>query len=139
VVSCTMADGETIDIAMASMITDYMERGFLENIVDMFIHDSGLYQLIGELIQDERVRVRVGITALMEDLKVKDGRNIARALPGLLPLLIHDNPVARGDAANLIGIIGDERALPLLEKLLTDENPNVRIIAEEAIEEIRRR
>jgi HEAT repeat protein len=134
-----MADDETIDMTTVSMIADYMEKGFLENIIDMFIHDGSLYELIGELIQDERVRVRVGITALMEDLKVKDGGNIPRALSNLLPLLAHSDPVVRGDASNLTGIIGDERALPSLEKLRADENRNVRIIAEEAIEEIRYR
>ncbi len=134
-----MADSNPIDMTMASMIADYMERGFLENIIDMFIHDSGLYELIGELILDERVRVRIGVTALMEELRVKDSGNISRALPNLLPLVDHGDPVVRGDSSNLIGIIGDERALPSLEKLLADENKNVRIITGEAIEEIRRR
>ena len=115
-----------------------MENGFLENIIDMFRHDRALYPLIGSLIQDERVRVRVGITALMEELKKLDAENISRAvLPGLLPLLTHTEPVVRGDAANLLGIIGDRNALPALEKLLADENENVRLIATEAIEEIR--
>jgi len=41
------------------MIADHMENGFLENIIDMFRHDTTLYSLVGELIQDERVRVRL--------------------------------------------------------------------------------
>ncbi len=138
-VLCRMAEDETTHMTMSSMIADYMEKGFLENIIDMFIHDSSLYSLVGELIRDERVRVRVGITALMEDLKVKDDANISLALSNLLPLVSHSDPVVRGDASNLLGIIGDERALPSLEKLLTDENPNVRMIAGEAIDEIKYR
>ena len=113
-----------------------METGFLENIIDMFRHDSTLYPLIGSLIQDERVRVRVGITALMEELKKLDADNISAALPDLLPLLSHTEPFVRGDAANLLGIIGDNRALPSLERLLEDENADVRLITHEAIEEI---
>lgn len=123
---------------LRQMIADHMENGFLENIIDMFRHDSSLYSLVPGLILDERVRVRVGVTALMEELKRLDPGNVVLALGGLLPLLGHEDPVARGDAANLAGIIGDREALPYLERLLSDQNGNVRIIAKEAIEEIRK-
>ncbi|MEJ2696928.1 MAG: HEAT repeat domain-containing protein [Candidatus Sulfobium sp.] len=121
---------------LRSLIADHMEAGFLENIIDMFRHDSNLYGLVGELIQDERVRVRVGVTAMMEELKVRDGNNIFRAVAPLVPLLEHKEDSVRGDAANLLGIAGSEGVIPFLEKALTDENLNVRMIAEEAIEEI---
>ena len=134
-----MSGPEGSDPGTGTMIADYMEKGFLENIIDMFRHDSSLYQLIGELIQDERVRVRIGVTALMEELKRLDGHNVPSALSGLLPLVCHDNPVVRGDASNLLGIIGDASALPSLEKALSDENASVRLIAGEAVDEIRNR
>ena len=123
---------------LVQLIADHMENGFLENIIDMFRHDSSLYQLTGSLIQDERVRVRIGITALMEELKKLDAENISSAVPSLLPLLDHAEPFVRGDSANLIGIIGDRNTLSSLEKLLADENENVRLIAKEAIEEIKK-
>jgi HEAT repeat protein len=131
-----MVNGRMTGGDMSSMIADYMEKGFLDNIIDMFRHDSALYALIGDLIQDERVRVRIGVTALVEELRVKDGRNVSQALPGLLPLVDHNDPVVRGDVSNLIGIIGDKKAVPFLEKLLADEDLNVRLISREAIEEI---
>jgi HEAT repeat protein len=127
------------DPALGAMIADYMENGFLDNIIDMFRHDSGLYRLVGELIQDERVRVRIGITAMMEELRSLDGPRYLDAVPVLLPLLDHDNPVVRGDATNILGIIGDGAVLPALRRALEDEDPNVRLIAREAIEEIRQR
>ena len=114
-----------------------MENGFLENIIDMFRHDRGLYPLIGSLILDERVRVRVGITAMVEELRKIDPANIKAAVPGLLPLTAYSEAFVRGDAANLLGIIGDRRAVPELERLLEDENESVRLIAGEALEEIR--
>jgi HEAT repeat protein len=119
------------------LIADHMEAGFLENIIDMFRHDSSLYSLVGELIQDERVRVRMGVTAMMEELKVRDRSNISRAVASLLPLLDNEEDFVRGDAVNLLGIAGGESTLPFLEKALTDKNTNVRLIAREAIEEIR--
>ncbi len=132
-----MPDGRMTGNDVSAMIADYMERGFLDNIIDMFKHDSALYALIGTLIQDERVRVRIGITALMEEMKVKDGGNILLALPPLLPLVDHSDPIVRGDAANLIGIIGEKEALPFIERLLADEDPHVRLITREAIAEIK--
>jgi len=113
-----------------------MEAGFLENIIDMFRHDSLLYSFVGELIRDERVRVRIGATALMEELKKLDGEHISLALPNLLPMADDADPVVRGDVSNLLGIIGSRETLPQLEKLALDENPAVRLIAREAIEEI---
>lgn len=127
------------DQPLIKLIADHMENGFLENIIDMFRHDSNLYSLIGSLIQDERVRVRMGITALMEELRKLDAGHIAGAVPGLLPLLTHAESFLRGDAANLLGIIGDKDVIPCLEKLLMDENPDMRLIAKEAIEDILKR
>lgn len=124
---------------ISKMIADYMEKGFLENIIDMFRHDCKLYGLVGELIQDERVRVRIGVTALMEELSRLDANSVRSAVLNLLPLLDHENPVVRGDVSNILGIIADEAVLPFLEKRLTDSNPDVRLIMREAIEEIKRR
>ncbi len=124
------------DAGLGPMIADYMENGFLENIIDMFLHDRSLYGLLGELIQDERVRVRIGVTAMVEELRTLDNRNLSACLPALLPLLDHERPVVRGDVTNILGLIGDRGLLPALEKMLGDEDPNVRIIAEEAIAEI---
>ncbi|MEW6109077.1 MAG: HEAT repeat domain-containing protein [Nitrospirota bacterium] len=131
-----MINANRIDPDLKSMIADYMERGFLENIIDMYRHDSGLYALIGELIQDERMRVRIGVTALMEEMKKTGDNNISKAVPNLLPLLEDKDHVIRGDAVNLLGIIGDKRAVSFLEKALDDENPDVRLLAKEAMEEI---
>lgn len=123
---------------LIAMIADHMEAGFLDNIVDMYKHDSSLYLLLGDLIQDKRVRVRIGITALVEELKFSDFKNISKAVPNLVPLLDNDASVVRGDAVNLLGIIGDLRTISHLEKALSDENPDVRLIAKEAIEEMKR-
>ncbi len=133
-----MKKNRDINSDITSMIADYMEKGFLENIIDMFRHDGKLYSLIGDLIQDKRVRVRIGITAMLEQLGTLDRPNIAKAVPNILPLVSHENPVVRGDASNLLGIIGDSKAVPFLEKALSDENPDVRLIAREAIDDIKK-
>lgn len=125
---------------LKKMIADYMENGFLENIIDMFKHDNSLYSLVGELMTDERVRVRLGMSALVETLKKEDPENIYSALPNILPLLRHNEPVIRGDAAYLLGIIGHKESISLLEKTAGDDtNADVRLIAKEAVEDIKNR
>ncbi len=123
---------------MTSMIADYMEKGFLENIIDMFKHDRTLYPLIGNLMTDERMRVRLGVTALVETLAKEDTGNIPGSIDSIAELLKESNPNTRGDAAYLLGIIGHSAAIPLLEDVLLDDNVHVREIARESIEEIRK-
>lgn len=122
-----------------SMIADHMDKGFLENIIDMFKYDVTLYSILPSLIKDERIAVRLGTTALMESLAEQDSKNIQKAIPVLLPSLSDDDPNVRGDTANILGIIALQDISDDLNPLLADENPNVRIIVEEAIEDIRKR
>jgi len=121
---------------MKAMIADYMERGFLDNIIDMFKNDRRLYPLIGDLMTDERMRVRLGISALIETLAKEDPGNIAASIPSSAALLHHQNPTFRGDAAYLLGITGRHDAIPFLTGALHDEHEEVKEIAKEAIEEI---
>ncbi len=126
---------ETDDLQI--MIADYMEGGFLDNIIDMFKHDTSLYEYVGKLLTDERMLVRIGIIALIETIKKEDLLNVKKAIPSLIPLLKNENPTVRGDAAYVLGIIGDREILPLLEKLQEDQDLNVKTIAREAIDEMK--
>jgi len=121
---------------LKTMLADYMENGLLDNIIDMFKHDQSLYAYIGGLITDERIRVRIGATALMESLRREDPENVAKAIPHLLPLLKAEPPVIRGDAAYLLGVIGNRDVVPFLNEIISDADTNVRMIAEEAIKDI---
>jgi len=121
---------------LKKLIADHMEDGYLENIIDMFKHDVSLYDYIGKLMRDERLRVRIGTSALIETLSVEDPENVSKAIPSLLPLLKDQDPVRRGDAAHILGMIGNKDAIPFLEKIENDEDENVRTIVKEAIEEI---
>ena len=127
---------ETFD--MRQMIADYMENGCLDNIVDMFKHDESLYAYTGDLLKDERMRVRIGVIALMETLKKEAPGKVKKALPPILPLLKEQNPVVMGDAAYVLGIIGDKEAVPFLKEIANAEDANVRLIVKEALDDIRR-
>ncbi len=132
-----MDQSKAEDFDLKKMIADYMEGGMLDNIADMYKHDQALYAYIGDFMRDERMRVRIGVTALIEILKKEDPEHIHKAIPSVLPLLKDQNPVVRGDAANLLGIIGERESLPFLEEMLSDEDQNVRTIVKESIDEIK--
>jgi hypothetical protein len=90
---------------LKKLIADYIENGFLENIIDMFKHDESLYYLIGDLVKDERLNVRIGVSALIETL----------AIPSIISLLKDQNPTIRSDTAYLLGIIRNKDAIPISE------------------------
>ena len=73
-------------------------------------------------------------TGLEGDQAALDG-----LVPGLLPILGTEDPVLRGDTADLLGRIGHRAATDGLRALLDDPNPDVAEIASEALEEIETR
>jgi hypothetical protein len=119
---------------MLKMLTDYMEGGFLDNIISLFRQDETLYPMIGDMLGDERGRVRIGTIALVETLMSEKPDTVAAAVPGVARHLKNKNPVIRGDAAYLLGIIRNRDALPFLREALGDETEAVREVAQESIE-----
>ncbi|RJQ43065.1 MAG: HEAT repeat domain-containing protein [Nitrospiraceae bacterium] len=120
---------------MNKFISDYMENGFLDNIIDLFKQDKSLFPVIGDMLKDERSRVRLGAVALVETLMKDDFHTVVKAIPSIADALKNENPTIRGDAAYLLGIIGHRDALPFLLKS-DDENELVREAVAEAVEAI---
>jgi len=124
---------------LRAMVLDFMEKGFLENIIDMLRHDDSLYPIVIDMIRDDRMRVRLGATALVEEMVHNNPSPpdpIIQLIPSIGKLLQDKSPTVRGDAANLLDIIGHKDALPFLLKALDDENASVREIVEEAVRNI---
>jgi hypothetical protein len=118
-----MTTEHTFDLL--KVIGDFLELGHVENIVAMFKQDQGLYDLTGDLLRDERFAVRLGAAVLFEELAVIRPDEIQRAIPALLPLLKEANPIFRGEAATILGIIGGEEAIKNLMQLQNDDDPQV--------------
>lgn len=121
------------DNEMRSLLIEYMEKGFLENIVAMFKQDSSLYRFISDMLGDEHLRVRLGATALVEELVGEHGAELKAAVPGIVGLLKHENPTIRGDAASVLGILRDPASRDALRACLHDSHPGVREIAQDAL------
>jgi len=127
----------TADDELRVIIPEHMERGFLENIIDMFRHYDNLYPLIVDMIKDERVRVRLGTTALVEELIKDTPGPLIGLIPSIGELLGDPSSNIRGDAANLLGIIKHKDALPYLLPAENDADDDVRYIVREAISDIK--
>ena len=126
------------DDELRTMLIDYMSKGFLENIIALIKQEPAMARFIPDLAGDDAIMVRLGATALVEEL-VKGHRQILeRAVAGLVKLLDNGNPTIRGDAANILGIIGGRTALEALRNLRADEHPTVRAIVQDILQEIER-
>lgn len=124
------------DDELRTMLTEYMGRGFLENIIALMKQEPPTVRFIPDLIGDENIMVRLGATALVEELAGEHRQLLGKAVPGLVKLLGHESPTIRGDAANALGIIGDRSSLEALRNLRTDEHPTVRAIVQDILQEI---
>lgn len=123
----------------SALLAGDLENGEIEKVVGLFQYNATLYQTLGKMLKEGSMFVRLGINMLLEDLMEIKPEEVQNALPYLLPLLDDENPTIRGDAADIIGTIGDTRHLELLKPLLTDEHSQVVEIVEEAIDSIKER
>jgi HEAT repeat protein len=124
------------DNEMKAMLIDYMGRGFLDNIIALFRQDPSVYRFLADMLGNDSIRVRLGATALVEELVREHRRELQSALPGVVALLRHENPTIRGDAASVLGIIRDEASAGALQECLQDSHPGVREAARDALAEI---
>jgi len=118
---------------LVKVIADFLEMGHVENIVAMFKQDPSCYALTGLLIQDERFMVRIGVAVLTEEMTALRPDEVELAIPSLVPLLTNLTPYVRGEAANLLGIIGTEKALAAIALLRNDPDPQVQEIVSDVL------
>jgi len=121
------------NIDLIKVICDFLELGHVENIVAMFKQDKNLYGMTGDILRDERYVVKLGTAVLFEELATIRPADISLAVPSLLPLLQEGNPILRGEAATILGIIGSSEAMPHLEKLANDPDTQVREIIQDIL------
>lgn len=125
-----------LDHEMKAMLIEYMGNGFLENIIALFKQDRSLYRFVADMLGDDNLRVRLGATALVEELVAEHREELKEAVPGIIELLRHENPTMRGDAASVLGIIKDPAAINALRVCLHDDHPGVREVARDSLSEI---
>ncbi|MFZ5775171.1 MAG: HEAT repeat domain-containing protein [Thermodesulfobacteriota bacterium] len=130
-----MAAAESERQQLIQVIGDFLEMGHVENIMAMFKQDPDHYHLVGELLRDERFMVRMGVAVLFEELKAIRPEEISLAIPALVPLLAEETPWVRGEAVNILGIIGSEEAMALIRPLAEDPEPQIREMVADLVAE----
>jgi HEAT repeat protein len=126
------------DNEMRAMLIEYMGKGFLDNIIAMFREDRTLYRFVADMLGDEQMRVRLGATALVEELVGEHREELNDAVPGLIALLKHENPTVRGDVLSVLGTISAPAAKAAIEARIADVHPGVREAAQEALDALGR-
>ena len=126
---------EVSDSELQKVIADFLEMGHADNIFEMFKQDHRYYSWVGDLLDDDRFAVRLGVAVLFEELKKHCKDDVYLAVPSLCKVLKTALPHVRGEAVNILGIIGSEEALDCVREALQDESPQVREVAIDVLEE----
>lgn len=117
------------------VIADFLDMGHVENIVAMFRHEPRYYAWTGDILRDERFNVRLGVSVLFEELRETHADHVELAIPSLVKLLDEKEPLLRGEAVSILGIIGGETALAHVRQQQDDPSPRVREIVELVLQE----
>ncbi|MCX7724864.1 MAG: HEAT repeat domain-containing protein [Thermodesulfovibrio sp.] len=126
-------DGE----AFEKLLFDYLDRGYLENIITFFKHEPEKLNLIPKMLTDERVRLRLGAFAILEELKQTNAEALKGLVPSLIELLNSSDKKIRADACYALEIIGDSSAKAALYKALSyEEDPLLKEFMQEAIKNL---
>ncbi|WP_419175720.1 HEAT repeat domain-containing protein [Desulfosediminicola sp.] len=126
---------EVDDAELKKVMADFLELGHVENIIAMYRHDPRYYDWTGEILDDERFAVRVGVSVLFEELTRLEPEQTQRAVPSLAVLLQSESANIRGEAIGVLGIIGGEKAISQIRAMENDPSPQVREMVDLVLEE----
>ncbi|WP_457577601.1 HEAT repeat domain-containing protein [Desulfomarina sp.] len=123
------------DKELKKVIADFLDQGHVENIIAMFRREPSYYAWTGDLLLDDRFSVRLGLSVLFEELAKLQPQKTVLAIPSLIQVLANPEPLLRGEAVSLLGIIGTKEAIAHVRLLENDENPQVREMVTMILEE----
>lgn len=132
----TEQKGEVSDEELKKVIGDFLEQGLAENIVIMFRRDPSYLKWTGDLLKDDRLSVRLGITMVIEELTTSIPDDLPLALPSLIPMLDDEEPLWRGEAVSMLGLIGTPEAAIHIRRLQDDPSEQVREMVEIVLAEL---
>ncbi|BDD89447.1 HEAT repeat domain-containing protein [Desulfofustis limnaeus] len=121
-------DGELNDPELLQVVKDFLELGHADTIAIMVHRGAWPLEWTGQILDDERFNVRLGVSVLFEELRTRMPGQLNRAIPSLLPLLTSPQPHLRGDAISVLAIIGTPEALDHIRPMADDPHPQVREI-----------
>jgi len=120
-------------------IASRLQKGEAEAIAREALEDERIAALLAGLAFDPDFGLRIGAVVTLEEIMALDPGAALPALPHVLEKLKAPDKRDRGDAAYLLGVLGDESVIKYLESLLEEEDTFLRETAQEAIEAIKAR
>lgn len=127
---------EVSDRDLLLVIKDFLEMGHVDNIVAMFHREPRYFAWTGSILEDARFTVRLGVSVLFEALKERRPEYLELAVPSLLPLLDSEDPLLRGEAVSILGIIGTPSVRVHIEAMTSDRHPQVAEVALDVLAEL---
>ncbi len=127
---------EVTDKELLGVIKDFLEMGHVDNIVAMFDRDSRYFSWTGDLLDDERFNVRLGVSVLFEELRARRNPLLHLAIPSLKRLLDSDQALLRGEALSVLAIIGGPDLKDQAERMRRDSAAPVVEIAEDILDSL---
>lgn len=119
---------EVSEAELKKVIGDFLDMGLVDNIVAMFRREPRYLAWTGELLNDSRFQVRLGISVLFEELRAVRPDLVDLATPSLLALLRAEPALpayVRGEALSVLAIIGSDAAMDGVRALADDADPLV--------------
>ena len=119
-------------------VTDYLEEvlaegniAYAKKLVER--HPQALENVIDLMADPEaRINVRLGIGVIIEEMA--ETESFKAVIPRLIDYLSSDDARIRSDACHYLSLTRDPSYIPHIEKLLTDENEEVREIAQDSLD-----
>lgn len=117
------------------VLLSLVEQNRLEEAQERILAEGGPAALAAAW-RRSATSARISLMMAAERILEEDRAALDACVPHLLEVLHSEDANLRGDSADLLGRIGHPSALPDLERLRGDPNPDVAEIAAEAVEEI---
>jgi hypothetical protein len=122
----------------AEVFRSLVERGRIAEAVEHLRSGKGRAPILS-LLQEPDLSKRMSALVVLENALEIDPAAVRAMVPSLLGLLTHGDSRIRGDVADFLGRTGDKRAIPPLENLRADPDPDVADAAAEALALLRDR
>ena len=124
----------TTDSGMSDWLNNLLSSGNISKPLERVRSDTAAMDALLKLFSDPdtQLNTRIGISAIMEDLKGTE--TLGAIVDQLGELTRHEDAHIRGDACHYLSLSGNPAAVTYIKALLDDEDDNVREIARESLE-----
>ena len=122
------------DTGLTTWLEELLSSGNINKPLERVRSEPAMMDALLELFADPdtELNIRIGISAIMEDLQGTDTLNAI--IKPLGKLTQHDDARVRGDACHYLSLSGNPDASTYIKPLLDDKDAGVREIARESLE-----